>query len=166
MAVKLIANYAKRLGLPGYSSHQFSVSVETELQNVTDVAGESARLYESLQKAVDDQMQQTGFVPPDGYGMNGGHANGNGQQRQQPQNDAGISEKQLDLINRVVRENNINKTEVENLAVQMFGGGVRTLNRLQASGLIDELFERYPRRNGSGNGNGRGNYQRQPARSA
>jgi hypothetical protein len=30
-AVKLIANYSKRLGLPGYSSHQFSVSVETEL---------------------------------------------------------------------------------------------------------------------------------------
>ena len=24
MAIKLIANYSKRLGLPGYSSHQFS----------------------------------------------------------------------------------------------------------------------------------------------
>ena len=31
MAIKLIANYSKRLGLPGYSSQQFSVSVETEL---------------------------------------------------------------------------------------------------------------------------------------
>ncbi len=161
MAVKMIANYAKRLGLPGYSSHQFSVSVETELHDVTDIAGESAKLYESLQKAVDDQMQQTGFVPPDGYGMNG-ETNGNGHQRQQ-QNDAGISEKQLDLINRIIRENNINKTEVENLSVQMFGGGVRTLSRMQASNLIDELFEKYPRRNGSANG--RGNYQRQAARS-
>jgi len=159
MAVKLIANYAKRLGLPGYSSHQFSVSVETELQNVTDVAGESARLYESLQKAVDDQMQQTGFVPPDGYGMNGEN-NGDGHHQRQQQNDAGISEKQLDLINRVVRENNVGKAEVEALSVQMFGGGVRTLSRMQASNLIDELFEKYPRRNG----NGRGNYQRQPAR--
>jgi hypothetical protein len=161
MAVKLIANYAKRLGLPGYSSHHFSVSVETELQNVTDVAGESAKLYESLQKAVDDQMQQTGFVPPDGYGMNGTQStNGNGHHAG---HDAGISEKQLDLINRIVRENNANKTEVENLSVQMFGGGVRTLSRMQASNLIDELFEKYPRR--SGNGNGRGNYQRQAARS-
>ena len=26
MAIKLIANYSKRLGLPGYSSHQFEVS--------------------------------------------------------------------------------------------------------------------------------------------
>jgi hypothetical protein len=161
MAIKLIANYAKRLGLPGYSSHQFSVSIETELQNVADVAGESAQLYESLQKAVDAQMQQTGFVPPDGYGMN----NGNGhQKRQQPQQDAGISEKQLDLIQRVVRENNINKTEVENMAVEFFGGGFRTLNRMQASQLIDELFIKYPKRNGNGNGAGRGNYQRQAAR--
>ena len=162
--VKLIANYAKRLGLPGYSSHQFSVSVETELQNVTDVAGESARLYESLQKAVDDQMQQTGFVPPDGYGMKEGeHRNGTPGERQQ-NGDAGISDKQLDLINRIVRENNANKSEIENIAVEMFGGGVRTLNRMQASNFIDELFAKYPRRNGNGNGNGQGNYQRQPAR--
>lgn len=38
MAIKLIANYSKRLGLPGYSSHQFSVSVETELMTTDDVA--------------------------------------------------------------------------------------------------------------------------------
>jgi hypothetical protein len=42
MAVKLIANYAKRLGLPGYSSHQFSVSIETELQNLDNVREQSA----------------------------------------------------------------------------------------------------------------------------
>ena len=165
MAVKLIANYAKRLGLPGYSSHQFSVSVETELNNVTDIAGESERLYCALQKSVDDQIQQTGFVPPNGYGMNGKGEPRNGNGSQHPQNgEAGISEKQLDLISRIIRENNANKAEVENLAVQMFGGGVRTLNRMQASNLIDELFEKYPRR--SGNGNGRGAYQREPARSA
>ena len=34
MAIKLVANYSKRLGLPGYSSHQFSVSVETELRDL------------------------------------------------------------------------------------------------------------------------------------
>ena len=45
MSVKLIANYAKRLGLPGYSSHQFSVSIETELQSLDNVREQSARLY-------------------------------------------------------------------------------------------------------------------------
>jgi hypothetical protein len=47
MAVKIIANYSKRLGLPGYSSHQFSVSVETELANTDNVSAEAERLYKS-----------------------------------------------------------------------------------------------------------------------
>ena len=164
MAIKLIAAYSKKVGLPGYSSHSFSVSMETELSDVSNVTGESERLYALLQESVDKQIQTTGFVPPDGYGMNGqtnGNANGH-QRQQQPPNDAGISEKQLDLINKIVRDNNANKAEIENMSVQMFGGGVRTLNRMQASNLIDELFEKYPRRNGSGNGNG--HYQRQPSR--
>lgn len=71
MAIKLVANYAKRLGLPGYSSHQFSVSIETELHEAGDIAAESARLYQTLQASVDEQIQQTGFVPPEGYGVNG-----------------------------------------------------------------------------------------------
>ncbi|MEI6034810.1 MAG: hypothetical protein WCS65_11095 [Verrucomicrobiae bacterium] len=83
MALKLIANYSKRLGLPGYSSHQFSVCVETELTNMDDVAGESSRLYRMLQQSVDEEIQNTGFVPEAGYGQNGktsgnGSANGNG----------------------------------------------------------------------------------------
>jgi hypothetical protein len=69
MAIKLIANYSKRLGLPGYSSHQFSVSVETELVTTDDVAAESERLYQRLQATVDEQILHTGFVPPADYGM-------------------------------------------------------------------------------------------------
>ena len=74
MAVKLTANYAKRLGLPGYSSHQFSVSLETELTDLGNAQGEATRLYGLLQDAVDREIQHVGFVPPDGYGM----GNGNG----------------------------------------------------------------------------------------
>jgi hypothetical protein len=68
MAIKFISNYSKRLGLPGFSSHQFSVSVETELTDLERVPGEVARLYQLLQQAVDREIQQTGFVPADGYG--------------------------------------------------------------------------------------------------
>ena len=161
--IKLIAAYSKKIGLPGYSSHSFAVSVETELNDVENVAGESERLYTLLQQSVDQQIQTTGFVPPDGYGMEKGNhtdgSNNGGQQRQQHQHGnggAGISEKQLDLINKIVRENNVNKNDVENMAVEMFGGGVRALNRMQASNLIDELFEKYGRK---GDG-GKGRYQR------
>jgi hypothetical protein len=41
MALKLMANYSKRLGLPGYSSHQLFVSVKTQITNVNDVREES-----------------------------------------------------------------------------------------------------------------------------
>ena len=129
---------------------------------MTDIAGESTKLYQTLQQSVDDQIQTTGFVPPDGYGMeNGSRSNGNGNGNGHSSNGnggPGISEKQLDLINKIVKDNNLNKADVENMAVEMFGGGVRTLNKMQASNLIDELFERHPRKT-----NGRGNYQ--PARS-
>ena len=163
MAIKLIANYAKRLGLPGYSSHQFSVSVETELNQVTDIAGESTKLYETLQQAVDQQIQQTGFVPPDGYGLEGKPATtsngGNGGTGNGHSEDWQCSDKQRELIEKIVRENNLEKQEIETLAVELFGCGVKALNRLAASGLIDELLERYggQRRNGQRN---RGGYNR------
>jgi len=148
MAVKLIANYAKRLGLPGYSSHQFSVSVETELHDVTDIAGESARLYETLQKSVDQQVRQTGFVPPDGYGMNGRAEEANGT------DDWQCSNKQREFIERIVAENGLDKAQVEQLSVDLYGCGVKSLNRLGASGFIDELLERYGNRKRNGNRNG------------
>ena len=51
MAIKLIANYSKRLGLPGYSSHQFEVSIETEIGNTSELDFAAERLYSSLQSA-------------------------------------------------------------------------------------------------------------------
>ncbi len=144
MAIKLIANYSKRLGLPGYSSHQFSVSVETELVTTDDLAGESQRLYELLQTSVDEQIRQTGFVPPGDYGMDpqppNGSANGNGRP---PVNGTRwkCTEKQRELIENLVAEHHLEKASVEELAVQRFGKGVRQLNKVEASGLIDELLE-------------------------
>ena len=68
MAIKLIANYSKRLGLPGYSSHQFEVSIETEIGNTSELDFAAERLYSSLQSAVDAQIKQVGFVPDASYG--------------------------------------------------------------------------------------------------
>ena len=144
MALKLIATYSKRLGLPGYSSHQFSVCVETEISNQDDIAGESSRLYQTLQQSVDEEIQRTGFVPPDGYGSvinsngNGhnGHSNGSSGHWQ-------CSEKQRDLILKLIDEHQLDKPDIESLSRERFGGkGVKQLNKLEASGLIDEILER------------------------
>lgn len=142
MALKLIATYSKRLGLPGYSSHQFSVCVETEIAHTEDIAAESARLYQTLQENVDQEIQHTGFVTSAEYGSshnNGRRPAANGV----PSAGWQCSEKQRDLILRLIEEHKLDKTEVEALAGQRFSGkGVRQLNKLEASGLIDELLER------------------------
>ena len=157
MALKLIANYSKRLGLPGYSSHQFSVSVETEISNINDVAGESTRLYQLLQQNVDEEIQRTGFVPDEGYGISEqGARNGNRNGHSTPTNGNGhsnghaasgdawaCSEKQQELIIKLVDEHSLDKGQVDDTSREMFGVGVRELNKLQASGLIDRILDEH-----------------------
>jgi hypothetical protein len=173
MAIKLIANYSKRLGLPGYSSHQFSVSVETELVTTDDVAAESERLYQRLQSTVDEQMLKTGFVPPGTYGMeetNGSDAPAPGTITEIHDNGRWkCSDKQKDLM-KLVDEHHLDKNEVDHLARQRFGKGVKQLSKLEASGLIDELLDTYGggsntgnRRNGSAYNGNRGNQRRRDA---
>jgi hypothetical protein len=160
MAIKLIANYSKRLGLPGYSSHQFSIEIETELVTTDDVAAESARIYELLQTNVDEQIQATGFVPPGNYGMDAPDDNPRARRGDSaPTSTAAhsassapgtnwqrgpawkCSDKQRDLILKLVEEHQLDKAGVEALAVERFAKGVRLLNKVEASGLIDELLD-------------------------
>ena len=145
MALKLIANYSKRLGLPGYSSHQFSVCVETEISSIDDVAGESSRLYQLLQQNVDEDIQRTGFVPDEGYGISeqgarNGHQNGANGHATNGEAWA-CSDKQRDLIIKLVDEHGLDKGQVDGTSREMFGIGVRELNKLQASGLIERILD-------------------------
>ncbi|WP_367872502.1 hypothetical protein [Luteolibacter sp. Populi] len=147
MAIKLIANYSKRLGLPGYSSHQFSVEIEVEIVTTAEVPAEAARIYELLQTNVDEQIQNTGFVPPGDYGMEGSLPASSTSSpatgcSPRPVNTAWkCSTKQRELIENLVAEHHLEKADVENLAVERFGKGVRLLNKVEASGLIDELID-------------------------
>jgi hypothetical protein len=106
------------------------------LQNLDNVRDESARLYDSLQEAVDQQIQKTGFVPPDGYGLEEVDKNGVWN----------CSQKQRELIEKIRTENNLDQSDLDRLAAEMFGAKVQALNKLQASGLIDQLLERYGKR--------------------
>ena len=147
--IVLEANYSKKIGLPGYSSHQFSLSLKTELTDVSQVSQESARLYQLLQNGVDSSIQDIGFLPNNnGNGHDNGHAqprangNGNGNGHGHAPYDAWkCSEKQQNLIIKIVDEHKLDKTKVESLAQERFGKGVRLLNKLEASGFIDALFE-------------------------
>ncbi len=163
MAIKIKGDYAKRLGLPGYSSHQFSVSCETELTDLGQVQGEVSRLYELLQDAVDREIVQTGFVPRKDYGVVPAHQNKEDvpHNRMESVVDAtgsngsdswACSDKQQELILKLVTESNISRDAVDNTAQERFGVGVKQLNKLQASGLITELIETTGKSNGGRNG--------------
>lgn len=158
MAIKLIANYSKRLGLPGYSSHQFEVSIETEISNTAELPLETERLYASLQAAVDAQIQQVGFVPDASYGSGSVSGTPLPAMRQiprlpvQPSSNPrtshsgepawSCSEKQRQVILSLARKNGINDSALHDLAVLCFGKGVSQLNKLEASSLINELIEK------------------------
>lgn len=76
------------------------------------------------------------------------------------------SDKQKTLILSLVEQHGLDKKAVEALAKEMFGLPVKTLNRLQASGLIEELLARHGKQtNGSGKSKANGGYHRRsPAR--
>ncbi len=155
MAITLEANYSKKLGLPGYSSHQYSVTIQTELGDIKQVETESAKLYALLQGCVDRDIQATGFLP--GNAHSGIGQTPNGTTRRTTGNSNGQSEawsctdKQKALVLKIVEDNRLDKHDIETLAQERFGKGVKALNKMEASGLIDELLEQY----GQGNGHNR-----------
>lgn len=182
MAITLTTDYSKKLGLPGFSSHQFSVSIQTELTDLERVPAEVARLYQLLQQAVDREIRQTGFVPGDGYGeaqrelpaysTNGsggrnGHLNGNGngsipRRGTTPANGSNgshsawqCSDKQRRLLSDLSRELRLSEEDLDERAMRLFQRPARQLNKLSASGLITDLLEEAEAQRQS-NGGGKG----------
>ena len=127
--ITLECNYSKKLGLPQYSSHQFSITLRTEIADLNAVQGESARLYALLQQSVDASIQQTGFLPGTTSNGQNGASNGNGNGRQEAW---ACSPKQRDLIVKIVEENKLDKNQVEALAQDRFGKSVRARTGLPA----------------------------------
>ena len=163
MAITLEANYSKKLGLPQFSSHQFSVTIKTEIADMSQVKAESEHLYRELQESVDQSIKEVGWLPESTHANAGGNGNGNGHNGNGSNGTNGKSKdiwnctpRQRDLILKIVDENKLNKNEVENMAKDFFNLGVKHLNSLQASQVIKELLEQYP---GNGNGN-QGRYAR------
>jgi hypothetical protein len=172
MALTIEANYSKKVGLPGYSSHQFSLSLKAEITDLNQVPAEAARLYRLLQDGVDTSIKEVGWLPEPKPANGNGHTNGNhprngngAQQPNGPTEQWNCTVKQQELIIKIVDDNRLDKNDVEQLAQDRFGKGVKLLNKLEASGLIEELFGRYPRPRTNGNGNGNGS-PRQPQRSS
>ena len=164
MAITLEANYSKKIGLPGYSSHQYLLTLRTELSDFSQVSAESQRLHALLQASVDREIQQPGWLPS-GVArrtattasptrvtatatVTARRATATAMVTAKQWN---CTPKQQQLIIKIVDENRLDKQDTEWLAMDRFGKGVKQLNKLEASGFIEELFERHPRqRSGDG----------------
>ena len=194
MAVILQMTYMKKLGLPNYSSHSCAASLTVEIADVSVAAQESTKLYALLQTAVDNEIQQVGFMPDaTTYGMNNGngsritsgngntnangsvarngngHSNGNGYANGNGRHAApapsngdhwNCTDGQRGFILRIIAESSLTKQDVEDMAQQLFGAGVTSLDKMQASQLIEELLEK----TGKKAGGPQRRWSRQPAR--
>jgi len=178
MAVIIESSYGKTIGLPGYSSHKFCLSLKTEVADLSQVAKEAERVYAILQTAVDTEMSKPGWVPngdskptqaaaPSHALANGGGgtSTGNGTHPASPAMPWCCSPKQRLLIEELAQRNNVDIAVFFDLSKKRYGKELAQLNKLEASGLIDELLDRYPERKPAGArrqqgrqyaGNGRG----------
>jgi hypothetical protein len=159
--------YQKKLGLPNYSSHSCAVSLTVEIPDVSVAAQESSKLYELLQTAVDAQIQQVGYMPDastygmrNDFGSNGNQqTNGNHHSNDRNGDAWNCTDGQKGFIERIINESKLKNDDVERMAMDLFGRGVKALDKMQASQLIEELLEK----TGKGKGQRR-QWSRQPAR--
>ncbi|MEZ0257648.1 MAG: hypothetical protein ACAI37_20360 [Chthoniobacter sp.] len=141
MSTIIEVRYAKRIGLPGYSAHEYAVTLRAEVSDVALADTESARLYRILQDAVDRELQTPGYVPAD---EQAGEIRGVNGHTAEP-TDAGAngwlcSGRQRELILTIAEERQMRLAEVELLAQERFGKELRQLTRRQASNIISRLM--------------------------
>lgn len=156
MAILLEIHYDKRLGLPGYSSHDFGVSLKTEVTDLDQIRQESERAYQILQKSVDSQIIHRGYVPE--QVNNSGKSN----QEEKDNTSVGIDKndnntetwnctvRQKDLILNVLERNNLDPKTANELGLELHGKEMDRLTKLQVSGVITELLNRFGRKKNKG----------------
>ena len=158
MAVMLEFHYDKRLGLPGYSSHDFGVTLKTEITNLDQIEQESEKAYRILQQSVDSQIIHQGYVPD--------QVNNSGEYNQaekiNPSDEIGrnkhypkpeewnCTERQKDLIMDILNRNDLTPQTLNELALEIHNKDMEKLSRFQVSAVITELLSRFGKRQTNG----------------
>jgi hypothetical protein len=151
MSIQIQATYAKKLGLPNYSSHSFMVSVSAEVSSLRRLETEAKRVYALLQSSVDEQLKAVGFVPDTTkYGMLvDGEAGHNGASQNGHHSAAApvstidtseASDKQKGLIEKIAKREKFTPEDLDGIAKRLFGSSLAELDRKQTSSFITELL--------------------------
>ena len=149
MAILLEFKYDKRLGLPGYSSHDFGVSMRTEVNNVEEIKEESERAYRLLQQSVDAQLTNSGFIPSE----NGKETESEGNQINGTDPEKwNCTERQRGLILKILSQNELPESAVEQVAQEITGRQMSDLQKGQASLVVGEVLDRWGKHRRTDNG--------------
>jgi hypothetical protein len=150
MAILLEFNYGKKLGLPGYSSHNFGVSMKAEVNDPEAIPEEAAKAYSILQESVDSQIANPGFVPSgNGKAI---QVQSNGNDTKTDPDDWNCTVRQKGLLMTILERNNLDPEVVENLSQEIHGRPMADLGKMQVSAIISEVLDRWGRHPKTTNG--------------
>ena len=150
MAILLEFNYGKKLGLPGYSSHNFGVSMKSEVNDPEAIPEEAERVYSILQESVDSQITNPGFVPSGN--SNATQVQPNGNNAKTNPDDWNCTVRQKGLLMTILERNNLDPEVVEDLSQEIHGRPMADLGKMQVSAIISEVLDRWGRHPKTTNG--------------
>ena len=150
MAILLEFNYGKKLGLPGYSSHNFGVSMKAEVNDPEAIPAEAERVYSILQESVDSQIVNPGLIPSGNGKAIQVQSNGN-KEKTNPDN-WNCTDRQRGLLMTILERNNLDPKVVEDLSQEIHGRPMSDLGKMQVSAVIGEVLDRWGRHPKTTNG--------------
>ena len=150
MAILLEFNYGKKLGLPGYSSHNFGVSMKAEVNDPEAIPEEAAKAYSILQESVDSQITNPGFVPSGN--SNAIQVQPNGNNAKTNPDEWNCTVRQKGLLMTILERNNLDPEVVEDLSQEIHGRPMADLGKMQVSAIISEVLDRWGRHPKTTNG--------------
>ena len=151
MAILLEFKYDKRLGLPGYSSHDFGISLKTEVTDVNEIGEESERVYRILQQSVDSQIVHKGYVPEQINDSTGSDQDNSKEPNVDPDK-WNCTERQKGLLLTILDRNGLEPIVVEDLSREIHGRSMADLGKMQVSAVIGEVLDRWGKHPKNANG--------------
>jgi hypothetical protein len=143
MAILLQFDYNKKLGLPGFSSHSFGISMKAEVADVETIGEEAAKAYSILQQSVDSQIANPGLIPSgNGKAI---QIQSNGDKEKTNPDDWTCTIRQRGLILSILERNDLDPEVVEDLAQELHGRPMSDLGKMQVSAVIGEVLDRWGR---------------------
>jgi hypothetical protein len=143
MAILLQFDYNKKLGLPGFSSHSFGISMKAEVADVETIGEEAAKAYSILQQSVDSQIANPGLIPSGN--CKAIQIQSNGDKEKTNPDDWSCTIRQRGLILSILERNDLDPEVVEDLAQELHGRPMSDLGKAQVSEVIGQVLDRWGR---------------------